>query len=77
MSNVQAETLRRICDDVWRERAGILADCGVLNGETALLRAVYWRLCKLGGEPDQQRVTDTPPLKELLRQYRDETAKPL
>jgi hypothetical protein len=74
MSQAESETLRRVCDDVWRDRANILSDCGGLNGETALLRAVYWRLCKVGGEPDQ-RINDAPLLKELVRQYRDETGQ--
>jgi hypothetical protein len=74
MSTADSETLRRICDDVWRERKGILADCGLLSGETALLRAVYWRLCKVGNEPDE-RVTNAPHLRALVRQYRDETGQ--
>ena len=74
MSTADSETLGRICSDVWRDRAGIIADCGALNGETALLRAVYWRLRKVGGEPDQ-RVADAAQLKELVRQYRDETGQ--
>jgi hypothetical protein len=73
MSTPASETLRQICDDVWRDRADILADCGVLSGETVLIRAVYWRLCKAGGAPDHQRIEDAPLLKELVRQYRDET----
>ena len=39
MNTAESEKLRRICDEVWRDRAGILADSGVLSGETALLRA--------------------------------------
>lgn len=75
MSNrVASETLRQICDDVWRDRADILSDCGILSGETLLLRAVYWRLCKAGDEPDQH-IADAPLLKELVRQYRDETGQ--
>lgn len=75
MSTANSENLRQICNDVWRDRAGILADCGALSGETALLRAVYWRLCKAGDEPDRQRIADAPLLKELVRQYRDETGQ--
>jgi hypothetical protein len=74
MSRAESETLRQVCDDVWRDRASILADCGGLNGETALLRAVYWRLCKVGDAPDQ-RINDAPLLKELVRQYRDEAGQ--
>jgi hypothetical protein len=75
MSRTNSEQLRQICNDVWRERAIILTDCnGVLTGESALIRAVYWRLCKAGAEPDQ-RIAETPLLKELVRQYRDETSQ--
>jgi hypothetical protein len=74
MSTADSEKLKRICNDVWRDRADILSDCGVLSGETALLRAVYWRLCKVGDAPDQ-RINDAPLLKELVRQYRDETGQ--
>jgi len=71
MSSTDSEKLRQICDEVWRDRADILTDCGVLSGENALVRAAYWRLCKAGGEPGQ-RFDDAPLLKELLRQYRAE-----
>ena len=74
MNTAESEKLRRICDEVWRDRAGILADSGVLSGETALLRAVYWRLCKVGDAPDQ-RINDAPFLKQLVRQYRAETGQ--
>jgi len=75
MSTANSENLRQICNDVWRDRAGILADCSsVLNGETALIRAVYWRLYKAGDEPGQH-IADAPLLKKLVRQYRDETGQ--
>ena len=72
MIAADSEKLGRICQDVWRDRAGILADCGALSGETVLLRAVYWRLCKEGNEPDRH-LADAPLFRELVRQYRDET----
>ena len=75
MSTVNPENLRQICNDVWRDRADVLADCGGgLNGENALIRAVYWRLRKAGDEPGE-RIADAPLLKELVRQYRDETGQ--
>jgi hypothetical protein len=71
---MNAERCKQICKDVWRDRASILTGHTDANGETALLQAVYWRLCKTGDDPDQS-IADTPFLKELVQQYRDETAK--
>jgi hypothetical protein len=48
MSTINSEKFGRICDGVWRDRAAILSGRGILSGEAALLRAVYWRLCKAG-----------------------------
>jgi hypothetical protein len=72
MITADSEKLGRICKAVWRDRAGILADGGALSGESVLLRAVYWRLCKEGNEPDRH-LADAPLFQELVRQYRDET----
>ncbi|HEY0406461.1 MAG TPA: hypothetical protein VGC89_12090 [Pyrinomonadaceae bacterium] len=72
MSAVKAETLRQICDGVWRDRAGILFWRGILSGEDALRRAVYWRLCKTGAEPDENSKGYAPALQQLVEQYRDE-----
>lgn len=49
MRAISSETFKRICDHVWRDRDSILRGCGELSGEAALVRAVYWRLCKAGG----------------------------
>ncbi len=51
MSAINSAKFGQICDGVWRDRATILAGRGSLRGEAALLRAVYWRLCKAGGGP--------------------------
>jgi hypothetical protein len=51
MSALNSEEFGRICDGVWRDRAAILTGRGNMRGEAALVRAVYWRLCKAGGEP--------------------------
>jgi hypothetical protein len=76
MDVMNSERLRHICDDVWRERAAILSDRGILSGEAALVRAVYWRLCKAGDSPPPQNSDDyAPSLKNLLRRYRDEVAQ--
>jgi hypothetical protein len=72
MSAVKAETLRQICDGVWRDRAGILFWRGLLSGEDALMRAVYWRLCKTGAEPDASGNGYAPVLQEFVEQYRNE-----
>ena len=48
MSTVNSEKFGRICDGVWRDRAAILSGRVILSGEAAILRAVYWRLCKAG-----------------------------
>lgn len=50
MRTMTSEKFGQICDGVWRDRAGILTMRGALSGEAALVRAVYWRLCKAGGE---------------------------
>jgi len=48
MITINSEKFGRICDGVWRNRAAILSGRGILSDEAALLRAVYWRLCKAG-----------------------------
>ncbi len=54
MSAINSETFEQICDGVWRDRATILQGHGDgSGGEVALLRAVYWRLCKAGSESGQ------------------------
>ncbi len=56
ISTIDAEKFGRICDGVWRDRAAILTGRGILSNETALLRAVYWRLCNAGGALGQGLV---------------------
>lgn len=51
MGAINAEKFKQICDSVWRDRAAILSGPGSLSDDAALVRAVYWRLCKAGGEP--------------------------
>jgi hypothetical protein len=74
MKATNSEKCKQICREVWLDRANILTGNDGLSGETALVRAVYWRLCKTGDEPEQS-LADTPFLKELVQQYRDETAQ--
>ncbi|HEY0005711.1 MAG TPA: hypothetical protein VGB17_12950 [Pyrinomonadaceae bacterium] len=72
MMTINPEKFGQICDEVWRDRAGILLRRGSLSGEAALERAVYWRFCKAGGEPGRSSAGCAPLLKKLIRQYRDE-----
>ena len=51
MTTINSVQFRDICDGVWRDRAGVLRGRGLLSGEAALLRAVFWRLCKSGVKP--------------------------
>ena len=48
MPTITAAEFQDICTGVWGDRTAVLAGRGVLSGEVALLRAVYWRLCKGG-----------------------------
>jgi hypothetical protein len=74
MSATTSENCRQICQEVWRDRASIVTGRGDLSAESALVRAVYWRLCKIGDEPEQN-LADAPLLKELVSQYRDEAGQ--
>lgn len=75
MNVMNPERVQAVCDDVWRDRDAILADRGVLSGEDALVRAVYWRLCKTGDGPARSSDDYDPFLKELVRKYREEVAR--
>ncbi len=75
MSTMSAEKFGRICEDVWRDRAAILSRRGILSGEDALVRAVYWRIRKAGGEPGRQLGAHSPLLDRLVRRCRDEAAE--
>lgn len=68
MSAINSETFGQICEGVWRSRATILAGRGNCSGEVALLRAVYWRLCKVGGESGQ--VSDDCDAEHMQLAYR-------
>ena len=51
MTTINSEQFGEICNGVWRDRAEVLRGRGLLSGEAALLRAVFWRLCKSGVKP--------------------------
>ena len=53
MSAITSKRFGHICDGVWRDRVAILTGRGILSGEAALLRAVYWRLCNAGAAPSK------------------------
>jgi hypothetical protein len=48
MSTINAQQFEIICDRVWTDRESVLRGSGKLSGEAALVRAVFWRLCKAG-----------------------------
>lgn len=48
MKTINSELFEEICNSVWRDRALVLMGRGLLSGEAALMRAVYWRLSKTG-----------------------------
>ena len=48
MSTISVKQFEDICDRVWTDRASLLRGSGRLSGEAALVRAVFWRLCKAG-----------------------------
>jgi hypothetical protein len=51
MTTISSEQFEKICSEVWRDRADVLRGRDLLSGEAALVRAVYWRLCKAGVKP--------------------------
>jgi len=46
--SINSDQVQEICNGVWRDRAMLLQGRGFLNGDAALMRAVYWRLSKAG-----------------------------
>lgn len=75
MNIINSESIKQICDGVWRDRAGIVAMRGILSGEAALARAVFWRLCKAGRKPGESTEDCAPFMQKLVQQYRDEVAQ--
>ena len=47
-STINATQFGEICGGVWIDRAALLSGKGKLSGEATLVRAVFWRLCKVG-----------------------------
>jgi hypothetical protein len=51
MTTINSDRFGEICNGVWSDRAAVLRGRGLLSGEAALVRAVYWRLCNAGVQP--------------------------
>ena len=47
MTTINSERFAEICSKVWLDRSAVLTGRGLLTGEGALVRAVYWRLRNL------------------------------
>jgi hypothetical protein len=48
MNTINAQQFGEICNRVWSDRETVLRGRGELSGDAALVRAVFWRLCKAG-----------------------------
>jgi hypothetical protein len=51
MTTINSERFAEICSKVWLDRSAVLTGRGLLSGEGALVRAVYWRLRNLAALP--------------------------
>jgi len=47
-----------ICNQVWNDRASVFQGRGHLSGEVALMRAVFWRLAKVGVKTNGHNETE-------------------
>jgi hypothetical protein len=62
LKTISSKEFGEMCDGVWSDRAAVLRDRGVLSGDAALVRAVFWRLCKAGVKADTDAENyDTKP----------------
>jgi len=59
MTTINSEQFGEICNGVWRDRAAVVRGRGLLSGEAALVRAVYWRLRKAGVKPTNKAENDS------------------
>src|SRR5260370_6306513 len=67
MSTISSEQFGEICNKVGSDRAAVVRGRGVLSAEAALLRAVFWRLCKAGVKP--ARGAETYGLEPMVLAY--------
>ncbi len=51
ITTINQERFAKICSKVWLDRSAVLTGRGLLSGEEALVRAVYWRLRNLAALP--------------------------
>ncbi len=51
ITTIKQERFAEICSKVWLDRSAVLTGRGLLSGEGALVRAVYWRLRNLAALP--------------------------
>ena len=51
ITTINQERFAKICSKVWLDRSAVLTGRGLLSGEGALVRAVYWRLRNLAALP--------------------------
>ena len=58
MITINSEQFGEICNGVWRDREAVLEGRGILSGEATLVRAVFWRLCKVGLNPKGSADSD-------------------
>ena len=58
MTTINSEQFGEICNGVWRDREAVLEGRGTLSGEATLVRAVFWRLCKVGLNPKGSADSD-------------------
>jgi hypothetical protein len=60
MNSINAEQFSDVCDRVWSDREALLKGRGQLGADAALVRAVYWRLCKVGLESNGRAESSSP-----------------
>jgi hypothetical protein len=59
MTTITSQHFSEICNGVWRDRTSVVRGRGFLTAEAALVRAVYWRLCKAGVKPTPRGENDS------------------
>jgi|ERR1041385_3545931 hypothetical protein len=60
MNTIDQQQFSEVCNRVWKDREGLLKRRGQLSGDAALVRAVYWRLCKAGLESNGRAESSSP-----------------
>lgn len=60
MNTIDEQQFSEVCKRVWNDREALLKRRGQLSGDAALMRAVYWRLCKAGLESNGRSDSSSP-----------------